>query len=167
VIIKSATISQTPLGAYYISILVEYERDIHPTVPITETVLGLDYSSTSLYIDKQSRQIANAYSAVVIEDLNMKQMARGLRLAKSTNDNGFGQFRSMLKYKLAEQGKSLVIIDRWYPSSKYCSYCKHIHAGLTLADRTWTCPNCHTELDRDINAAVNIKNEGCRLLGIV
>jgi putative transposase len=224
-VIKSATISQTPTGKYYISILVEFEANIEPITPIVETVLGLDYSSKSLYIDseavnaeyprfyrkaeaklkkeqrklskrkkgsknrdkqrqkvaklhekvanqrkdflhKLSRQIANAYTAIVIEDLNMRGMAQGLNLAKSTNDNGFGMLKTFLTYKLAEQGKQLVTIDKWYPSSKLCHVCNYKNTELMLADRVWTCPDCHTEHDRDINAAINIKNEGCRMLGI-
>jgi len=75
-------------------------------------------------------------------------------------------FRTFLAYKLAEQGKPLVVIDKWFPSSKLCRHCNNKNDELTLADRAWTCSNCGTELDRDINAAINIKNEGCRLLGI-
>ncbi len=113
-----------------------------------------------------SRQIANAYDVVAIEDLNMRGMAQSLNLAKSTNDNGFGMLKTFLAYKLMEKGKYLVIIDKWYPSSKLCHLCKHENKELTLADRTWTCPHCGAELDRDVNAAINIKNEGCRILGI-
>lgn len=224
-VIKSATISKTPTGKYYISILVEYEACIKPVTPTPETVLGLDYSSKSLLVDSQannadypkfyrqaeaklkkaqrklskrqkgsknrekqrqkvaklhekvanqrkdflhklSRQIANAYSAIAIEDLNMRGMAQGLNLAKSTNDNGFGMLKTFLAYKLAEQGKRLVIIDKWYPSSKLCRFCNNENKELTLSDRVWTCSHCGAELDRDINAAINIKNEGCRLLDI-
>jgi len=225
VLIKSATISQTPTGKYYIAILVEYEAQIEPVTPTVDTTIGLDYSSKTLFVDsetnspnypkfyrqaeaklkreqrklskrrkgsknrdkqrrkvaklhekaanqrkdflhKLSRQIANAYDVVAIEDLNMRGMAQALNLAKSTNDNGFGMMKSFIAYKLAEQGKHLVIIDKWYPSSKLCHICKHENKELTLADRNWTCPSCGAELDRDINAAINIKNEGCRILGI-
>jgi putative transposase len=225
-VIKSATISQTSAGTYYISILVKSpKKKPVPITPTSETVLGLDYSSKALYTDseagsaeyprfyrkaeaklkkaarklskrkkgsknrekqrqkvarlhekvahqrkdflhKLSRQITNAYHAVAIEDLNMRGMAQGLKLAKSTNDNGFGMLRSFLAYKLAEQGKPFVVIDRWYPSSKLCHVCMNKNNELTLKDRTWTCQHCGTELDRDINAAINIKNEGCRILGI-
>jgi putative transposase len=99
----------------------------------------------------------------VIENLNMRSMAQGLKLAKSTNDNGFGMLKTFLEYKLKEQGKKLVIIDKWYPSSKLCSFCGTVNDSLTLADRFWTC-SCGAILDRDINAAINIKNEGCRIL---
>ncbi|MHB1421093.1 MAG: zinc ribbon domain-containing protein [Bacillota bacterium] len=87
-------------------------------------------------------------------------------MAKSTNDNGFGMLKTFLAYKLAEQGKQLIIIDKWYPSSKLCRFCQDANKELTLADRTWICKRCGAELDRDINAAINIKNEGCRILGI-
>jgi len=117
-------------------------------------------------LHKLSRQIANAYTAVAIEDLNMRNMTQCLNLAKSTNDNGFGMLKTFLAYKLAEQGKQLVMIDKWYPSSKLCRYCKNINKELTLADRIWSCKHCGAEIDRDINAAINIKNEGCRILGI-
>ncbi|TLN18748.1 IS200/IS605 family element transposase accessory protein TnpB [bacterium] len=225
VIIKSATISQTPTGKYYIAILVEYEAQIEPVTPTVETTIGLDYSSKTLFVDSEtkspdypkfyrqaedklkreqrilskrkkggknrdkqrrkvaklhekaanqrkdflhqlSRQIANAYNVVAVEDLNMRGIAQSLNLAKSTNDNGFGMLKTFLAYKLLEQGKHLVIIEKWYPSSKLCHFCKHKNKDLTLADRNWTCPHCGGELDRDVNAAINIKNEGCRILGI-
>ena len=118
------------------------------------------------FLHKLSRQIANAHTAVAIEDLNMRGMAQGLRLAKSTNDNGFGMLKTFLAYKLAEEGKQLIVIDQWFPSSKRCRFCQKENKKLTLADRTWTCPHCGAELDRDENAAINIKNEGCRILGI-
>jgi len=92
-------------------------------------------------------------------------MAQGLKLAKSTNDNGFGMLRTFLEYKLREQGKELVVIDKWYPSSKTCHVCGEINDELTLADRVWTC-SCGTIHHRDINAAINIRNEGCHILGI-
>lgn len=118
------------------------------------------------FLHQQSRQIANVYDVVAIEDLNMRGLAQSLNLAKSTNDNGFGMLKTFLAYKLAEQGKLLVIVDKWYPSSKLCHKCNHENKELTLADRNWTCLHCGTELDRDVNAAINIKNEGCRILGI-
>lgn len=117
------------------------------------------------FLHKLSRQIANVYDAVAIEDLNMRGMAQGLKLAKSTNDNGFGMLKTFLEYKLSEQGKQLVVIDKWHPSSKLCRFCGAINDGLTLADRVWTC-SCGAVLDRDVNAAINIRNEGLRMLDI-
>ena len=115
---------------------------------------------------KLSRQIANTYTAGAREDLNMRGMAQGFHLGKSTHDNGFGMFKAFLAYKLAEQGKQLVVIDKWFPSSKRCRFCQHENKELTWADRTWVYPHCGAELDRDVNAASHIKNEGCRMLGI-
>ena len=97
----------------------------------------------------------------------MRSMAQCLHLGKSTNDNGYGMLKAFLAYKLADQGKQLVVIDKWYPSSKLCYPCKGKNPDLTLADRTWTCPHCGAVLDRDINAATNIQYEGCRILGLV
>lgn len=118
------------------------------------------------FLHKISRQIANANTAIVIEDLNMRGMSQCLNLGKSTNDNGFGMLKTFLDYKLKDQGKQLVVIDKWYPSSKQCHYCGEINNELTLADRIWTCSCCGSILDRDINAALNIKNEGLRILSI-
>lgn len=88
---------------------------------------------------KQSRQIANAYDAVVIEDLNIQGMAQGLSFTKSTNDNGFGMLKIFKEYKLKEQGKQLIVIDKCYLSSKKCHICGTINNELMLADRVWTC----------------------------
>jgi putative transposase len=94
-------------------------------------------------------------------------MAQCLNLAKSTNDNGFGMLRNFFAYKLSEQGKQLVVIDKWYPSSKTCYPCKSIYHDLKLSDRVWTCPHCGAVLERDPNAANNIKYETCRILGLI
>ena len=118
------------------------------------------------YLHKLSRQITNAYDAVAIENINMRNIAQCLNLAKSTNDNGYGMLKAFLAYKLAEQGKQLVIVDKWYPSSKLCHFCQMKNTELTLGDRQWICPHCGAALDRDINAALNIRKEGCRLMNI-
>lgn len=115
------------------------------------------------FLHKQSRQIANAYDAVCIEDLNMKAMSQALNFGKSVADNGWGMFVNMLDYKLKDQGKSLVKVDKWYPSSKTCSNCGAVKAELSLSERVYHC-ECGYVQDRDINAAINIKNEGIRLL---
>ena len=117
------------------------------------------------YLHKESRKIANFYDVVVIESLDMKQMsASKLKLGKGIFDNGWGMFTNYLKYKLEEQGKRLIKIDKYYPSSKLCSSCKHIHTELKLHERTWICPECGTKHNRDYNAAINIKKEGLRLI---
>lgn len=115
------------------------------------------------FLHKQSRQIANAYDAVCVEDLNMKGMSQALNFGKSISDNGWGMFTQMLEYKLAEQGKQLVKIDKWFPSSKTCSNCGAVKDELPLSERTYRC-YCGFVCDRDINAAINIRNEGTRLL---
>lgn len=110
---------------------------------------------------KESTRLANRYDYICVEGINYQDMARGLKLAKATNDNGFGQFRSMLAYKMAERGKKLITIDKWFPSSKMCRFCGAINSGLTLKDREWDCA-CGAHLSRDHNAAINIREEGLR-----
>lgn len=220
--IKSATITKTPSGKYYVSILVEYEQYI-PDVQLDKNkALGLDYASHSFYVDSQGReadypkfyrnaqiilakeqrklshmkygsnnyqkqrlrvarlqerianqrkdwihklstQLANEYDYICVEDINMQNMAQSLNLGKSTNDNGFGMFRTILAYKLADRGKKLIKIDKWFPSSKMCRFCGAINKELTLADRIWTC-ECGKTLNRDENAAINIMNVGLSMV---
>ena len=112
------------------------------------------------YQHKESRRLADTYDYICLEDINLQSMARGLHLGKATNDNGFGAFRQMLIYKMQEQGKKVITIDKWFPSSKACHHCRYINSNLSLSDRAWTCPSCGEHLDRDINAAINILNEG-------
>lgn len=115
------------------------------------------------WLHKRSTELANSWDYVCVEDINLRGMAGSLRLGKSTNDNGFGMFRTFLGYKLAERGKVLIKIDKWFPSSKMCSECGGINSELTLADREWTC-DCGARHDRDINAATNIRNVGLALV---
>ncbi|GAU78224.1 mobile element protein [Fusibacter sp. 3D3] len=116
------------------------------------------------FLHKQSKQIADAVDAVCIEDLDMKVMSQALNFGKSVMDNGFGMFVSMLNYKLMEQGKHLVKIDKWFPSSKKCSVCGIVKKTLSLSERTYHCEDCGMTMDRDYNASINIKTEGIRLL---
>ena len=113
---------------------------------------------------KESRKLANSYDYICVEDINYKEMAQGLHLAKATNDNAFGQFRIYLAYKLQDQGKRLITIDKWYPSSKTCRHCGYINESLSICDRIWHCHSCGSIIERDINAAINIKNEGLRMI---
>ena len=117
------------------------------------------------FLHKKSRQIANVYDSVAVEDLNMKAMAQALNFGKSVSDNSWGMFTSFLSYKLVEQGKQLVKISKWFPSSKTCSACGARKEELKLSERVYVC-DCGNILDRDVNAAINIKNEGMRILGI-
>lgn len=114
-------------------------------------------------LHKLSRQITNAYDVVCIEDLNMKGMAQALNFGKSVSDNGWGMFTTMLGYKLAEEGKQLVKIDKRFPSSKKCSNCGKVKEELLLSERGYIC-ECGLVLNRDINAAINIRNEGKQML---
>lgn len=221
-VLKSVTISQTPSGKYYASILYQYENQVQQIT--SQTFLGLDYSMHELYKDsdgnepeypryyrkaekklareqrklslmqkssnnrnkqrikvaelhekvanqrkdflhKQSRQIANAYDCVCIENLDMKAMAQCLNFGKSVSDNGWGMFTVFLAYKLAERGKQLVKVDRFFASSQTCSVCGYKNSETkNLSVRAWDCPNCRTHHDRDVNAAINIRNEGVRLV---
>ena len=118
------------------------------------------------YLQKLSTHLADTYDAILIEDLNMKAIAnKGFGNGKATLDNGWGMFTKMLDYKMAERGKCLQKVDKWYPSSQTCSVCGCVNEDLkNLSIRKWTCPHCGAEHDRDINAAINIKQEGLRLL---
>lgn len=115
------------------------------------------------FLHHKSKEWVNKYDAVVIEDLDMKGMSQALKFGKSVADNGWGTFTSFLQYKLKEQGKQLIRIDKWFPSTKSCSSCGNIQP-MPMNIRTYTC-SCELNLDRDYNSARNIKKEGIRLLG--
>ena len=103
--------------------------------------------------------MCNTYDVICTENLDIKQMSSLPNMGKSTMDNAYGLFVEMLKYKMEERGKKLLQTDRYYPSSKTCSQCGAINRTLTVNDRTWKCPICGSVLDRDINAATNIRNK--------
>ena len=109
---------------------------------------------------KATTMIARTYSTVCIEDLNVTGMVKNHRLAKAIMDASFGEFRRQLEYKTARTGARLHIVDRWYPSSKTCSKCGRVKAKLPLAERVYRCDGCGLVMDRDLNAAVNIKVAG-------
>ena len=220
--LKSVTISQTPSGKYYASVLFEYENQIQEQE--LHDFLGLDFSMHGLYKDsngnepaypryyrqaeerlkreqrklslmqkgsknrskqrikvanlhekvanqrkdflhKQSRQIVNAYDCVCIENLDMKAMSQSLNFGKSIADDGWGMFVTFLKYKLEETGKRLVKVNKFFASSQICNVCGYKNtATKNLSIRAWDCPKCGAHHDRDINAAINIRNEGMRLV---
>lgn len=220
--IKSATITKTKSGKYFVSILVEFEKEFPNKCLNKKNALGLDYASHSFYVDSQGKEanypkfyfkaqkilkkeqrklslmkydsnnyhkqkiriakiqehianqrkdwihklttcLADTYDYICIEDINMKSMAQNLKLGKATNDNGFGIFRTYLSYKITERGKQLVKINKWVPSSKTCRFCGYVNKELKLADRVWTC-KCGQVLNRDENAAINIKNIGLAMI---
>ena len=117
------------------------------------------------FLHKQSKQIADAYDCICIEDLDMKTMAQSLNFGKSISDNGWGMFVTFLRYKLEEQGKKLVKVDRFFASSQTCSHCGYKNTEMKdLSIRAWDCSKCGTHHDRDVNAAINIRNEGMRMV---
>ena len=220
--LKSVTISQTPSGKYYASVLLEYENQIQEQE--LHDFLGLDFSMHGLYKDsngnepaypryyrqaeerlkreqrkltlmqkgsknrskqrikvanlhekvanqrkdflhKQSRQIANTYDCVCIENLDMKAMSQLQNFGKSVADDGWGMFVTFLKYKLEETGKRLVKVNKFFASSQICNVCGYKNtATKNLSIRAWDCHKCGAHHDRDINAAINIRNEGMRLV---
>lgn len=116
------------------------------------------------FLHKRSTAIAKLYDVVCVEDLDMKAMAnKGFGNGKATLDNGYGMFLTMLDYKLRDRGKQLVKVDKWYPSSQICSCCGH-KQKIPLPVRTYDCSQCGNRIDRDYNAAVNIRNEGLQIL---
>lgn len=220
--LKSVTVSQTPGGKYYVSVLFAYENQVQQIEP--QTFIGLDFSMHELYKDsngsepqypryyrqaekklrrgqrklslmrkgsknrdkqrirvakmhekvanqrkdflhKQSRQIANAYDCVCIENLDMKAMAQSLNFGKSVSDNGWGMFITFLQYKLTNIGKRLVRVDKFFASSQICSCCGYKNtAAKNLSIRAWDCLGCGAHHDRDVNAAINIRNKGMQLV---
>ena len=115
------------------------------------------------YLHKLSRKIADGHDAAAVEDIDMKGMSRCLKFGKSVMDDSYGAFRNMLGYKLKDQGKELVVVGRFFPSSRMCSRCGHVKEELRLDERIYRC-GCGNCMDRDVNAAVNIREEGCRIL---
>src|SRR6266705_1620326 len=117
-------------------------------------------ASRADFLHRASARLVRDHDVIVLEDLAVKNMVRNRSLAKAISDCGWGTLRRMLEYKAARAGRHLIVIDRWYPSSKTCSACGHLLAELSLSTRTWQCPSCGTRHDRDINAAKNILAAG-------
>jgi putative transposase len=115
------------------------------------------------FLHKLTTRLVAEQESFAIETLSVKGLAR-TKLAKSVLDASFGEFNRQLQYKAERAGKSVIRVDRFFPSSKQCSECEHVNHGLTLAEREWTCPVCGQAHDRDENAALNIKREAMRLV---
>ena len=211
--IKSATISVTPTGKYFVSILVDTNIEMPIKAPITEsTTIGVDlgikyflvtsngevienskhlrkaqsklkytqrkYSKNKGkrtrqrlallhekvvnkrkdFLQKVSTKLIRENQTIALEDLAVSNMVKNHNLAQAINDVSWSTFVTMLEYKADWYGKNILRIGRFAPSSKTCSCCGYINKGLTLKDREWTCPKCNSVLDRDINAAINIKS---------
>jgi putative transposase len=108
-------------------------------------------------LHQATTKLVRSYDTIVIEDLNVKGMVKNHKLARSISDCGFGMFRTMLENKCKMYGKTLVVADRFFPSSKTCSSCGHKKEELKLSERTFHCELCGFEIDRDLNAAINLE----------
>jgi putative transposase len=119
------------------------------------------------FLHKLSNEITNHYDSVCVETLDIKElMISNKYYAKQLSNYGWNTLIKFLEYKLDLKGKSLIKVNKWYPSSKICSNCGSIKSDLKLHERTYKCSECGHVQDRDLNAAINIKNEGLRLLGV-
>jgi putative transposase len=216
-IIKTVTISKTPSGKYFASVLVETDEKPLPKPEIRyETTIGIDLGLTHFAIlsngekienpkhlqkslnrlkflqrklsrkkagskrrDKARIRVAKLYEkitnqrndflhklsirlirenqTIALETLNVQGMMQNHRLAQSIGSASWSRFVEFLRYKAEWYGRNIVFIGRFEPSSKLCSVCGYHNGELTLTDRTWTCPSCQTEHDRDVNAATNIR----------
>lgn len=217
-IIKKATLSKTPTGEYFVSILTEqeyipkektgksvgidvgikdflvlsngskvknhrflkhYEHQLkkHQKHLSRKTYGSSRYEKQRLKVAKIHEKITNSrmdlihkttlnlvkeFDTIYLEYLNVKGMMKNHRLAKSISDVSWGKFIDVLTYKAEWNDKHVIHIDRYFPSSKTCNKCGYVNNGLKLKDREWICPDCGEKLDRDLNAAINILNEGCR-----
>ncbi len=115
------------------------------------------------FAHKKAAELAETWDYIFAEHLDLKEMAS--RAGKKTMDNGYGEFLEILQYKMEDKGKVFAKVDMYYPSSQLCSSCGYKNPQVrNLTVRQWTCPNCGTIHDRDINAAINIRDEGLRLI---
>ena len=116
------------------------------------------------YLHQVSNYLIDENQVICMEDLNVSGMLKNHKLAESIQELKLGEFRRMLEYKANWYGRKLVFVDRFYPSSKTCNHCGYINKKLKLSDRQWVCPDCGEIIERDYNAALNIRDEGIRLI---
>ena len=115
------------------------------------------------YLHHVVNQLLSESQTIVIEDLNVSGMLKNHKLARSIQELSLNRFKTILEYKAGWYGRDVIKVSRWFPSSQLCSCCGYQNRELTLKDRTWKCPECDVVHDRDINAAINIKNEGYKI----
>lgn len=144
------------------------KNSVNRITKINTTTSRLDCRSRSLniankrswYMHNLTTMLVNNYDVICIENLNASGMLQNHKLAGSVYDASFSMFRNQLEYKCRWYGKELIVIDRFYPSSKTCSRCGWKNKDLKLSDRTFVCKDCGMEIDRDLNAAINIQAVG-------
>ena len=115
------------------------------------------------FLHKLSRKLVDENQVIVAENLCVKGLAR-TRLAKSILDAGFGMLLNFIGYKLEREGGKLVQVDRFFPNTKICNCCKFKNNSLNLSIREWICPECKAHHDRDENSAINLREEGIKIL---
>lgn len=115
------------------------------------------------YLHSVVNQLLSDNQTIVMEDLNVSGMVKNHKLAESIQETSWSRFKEILLYKAFWYGREVIFIGRWFPSSKKCSCCGHVNKDLELKDRTWICSECGVTHDRDLNAAINIRNEGLRI----
>ena len=222
--IRSATVSRTKSGNYFLSILVDIPQDELVRFKHTKQCVGIDLGVKDFVItsdgevfenkqffkrqeqkvkrlqkqlsrkvkgshnrEKQRVRIAKAferlsnqkdyyihsvinallslYDLICMEDLNVSGMLKNHKLAKAIQEVGFYKFKQILLDKANVNSKQVVLVDRFYPSSKTCHKCGYVKKDLTLSEREWACPICGEHLERDVNAAINILFEGLKIIG--
>ena len=117
------------------------------------------------YLHAVSNSLIDENQVICMEDLNVKGMVKNHNLAESICEMNFGAFRRVLEYKARWYNRKIVFVNRFYPSSKTCHNCGYVNKGLKLSDRQWVCPQCGEVIERDYNAALNILDEGLRIIG--
>ena len=116
------------------------------------------------YLHQISNYLIDENQVICMEDLNVSGMLQNHKLAGSIQELNFGEFKRILEYKANWYGRKLIFVDRFYPSSKTCNHCGYVNKKLKLSDRQWVCPDCGEIIERDYNAALNIRDEGIRLI---